>query len=87
MGLRVEPRTRTPIVALLLMVIPGFIIGYLYAYNYFSFRTLVLDSTLVIAVTFLGTTIAAIILPWRKKRSSTARRSPNSKSPIGWAGW
>ena len=63
----VEPRTRTPIVALLLMVIPGFIVGYLYAYNYFSFRTLALDSTLVIAVTFLGTTIAAIILPWRNK--------------------
>lgn len=63
----VEPRTRTPIVALLLMVIPSIIISILYAYNIFNFQSLVLDATLVIAVTFLGTTIAGIILPWRAK--------------------
>ena len=63
----VEPRTRTPLVALLLMVIPSIVIGILYAFNIFNFRSLALDSTLVIAVTFLGTTVAAIILPWKQK--------------------
>jgi len=63
----VEPRTRTPIVALLLMVIPSLIISVLYAFNIFKFTTLVLDATLVIAVTFLGTTVAGIILPWKSK--------------------
>jgi basic amino acid/polyamine antiporter, APA family len=63
----VEPRTRTPIPALLLMVIPSFIVATLYAYNIFDFRTLVLDATLVIAVTFFGTAIAAVVLPWRQK--------------------
>lgn len=63
----VEPKTRTPIPALLLMVIPSFIVATLYAYNVFDFRTLVLDATLVIAVTFFGTAIAAVVLPWRQK--------------------
>jgi amino acid transporter len=62
----IEPRTRTPLYALLLMVIPSIIVSYLFAYNYFNFRSLTLDSTLVIAVTYLGTTIAAILLPYRK---------------------
>ncbi len=62
----IEPRTRTPLYALLLMVIPSIIVSYLFAYNYFNFRSLTLDSTLVIAVTYLGTAIAAILLPYRK---------------------
>ena len=62
-----EPRTRTPINALLLMVIPSLIIGALYAWNVFSFQTLTLCSTLVIAVTYLGSTVAAILLPFIKK--------------------
>jgi hypothetical protein len=64
---RIEPRTRTPIYALLLMVIPGLIISYLYAYDKFNFQSIVLDATLVIAVTFLGTAVAGILLPWRQK--------------------
>jgi amino acid transporter len=64
---KIEPRTRTPIYALLLMVIPSLIISYLYAYNILSFSTIALDATLVIAVTFLGTAVAAIVLPWRQK--------------------
>jgi len=63
----IEPRTRTPINALLLMVIPGMIVATLYAFNIFDLQTLALDSTLVIAVTFLGSTVAAIILPWKMK--------------------
>jgi len=82
----VEPKTRTPIVALLLMVIPGIIIGYLYAANIFNFRSLILDSTLVIAVTFLGTTIAAIILPWRNKEVYDGSPIAKYKVPT-WLTW
>jgi len=62
----VDERTGTPINALLLMVVPSVIVAYLFAYNIASFQTLTLCSTLVIAVTFLGTTIAAIVLPYTK---------------------
>jgi amino acid transporter len=62
----IEPRTRTPLYALLMMVVPSILVSYLYAYNYFNFQTLALDSTLVITVTYLGTAIAAILLPYRK---------------------
>jgi len=37
-----------------------FVVAYLFSYNKFSFASLTLCSTLVIAVTYLGTTIAAI---------------------------
>lgn len=63
----VEPRTRTPIWALLMMVIPSLLIGALFAFNLFNFQSLTLCSTLVIAVTYLGSTIAAILLPFIKK--------------------
>lgn len=63
----VEPRTRTPINALLLMVIPALIVGALFSWNIFNFQTLTLCSTLVIAVTYFGSTIAAILLPFIKK--------------------
>jgi len=62
----VDPRTRTPVYALLLMVIPSIIIAALFAWNIFSFQSLTLCSTLVIAVTYLGSTIAAILLPYIK---------------------
>jgi len=62
----VDERTGTPINALLLMVIPSVLVAYLFAYNIASFQTFTLCSTLVIAVTFLGTTISAIILPYTK---------------------
>lgn len=62
----VDERTGTPIYALLLMVVPSIVVAYMFDYNIASFQTLTLCSTLVIAVTYLGTTIAAIILPYRK---------------------
>jgi amino acid transporter len=62
----IHPTYRTPINALLLMTVPSLIVGYLYAYDVFGFQSLTLTSTLVIAVTFLGTSIAATILPYRK---------------------
>ncbi|MBN1147089.1 MAG: APC family permease [Anaerolineales bacterium] len=82
----VEPRTRTPIVALMLMVVPSIIISFLYAYNTFNFQSLALDSTLVISVTFLGTTVAAIILPWRNKE--VFEGSPIAKFKASkWLSW
>jgi APA family basic amino acid/polyamine antiporter len=76
----VEPRTRTPIYALLLMVIPSLLVSALFAWNVFDFQTLTLCSTLVIAVTYLGSTIAAILLPYIKPELYKA--SPIAKYKI-----
>jgi APA family basic amino acid/polyamine antiporter len=58
-------RNGVPYAALALMLIPSIPISWLYAYSA-DFVTYTLDATLVIAVTFLGSAIAAAILPWRK---------------------
>jgi amino acid permease len=47
-------------------VIPSLVVSALFAWNIFDFQTLTLCSTLVIAVTYLGSTVAAILLPYRK---------------------
>ncbi len=62
----VDARTSTPIYALLLMVVPSLIVSALFAWDAFNFKSLTLCSTLVIAVTYLGSTIAAILLPYTK---------------------
>jgi APA family basic amino acid/polyamine antiporter len=83
---RIEPRTKTPIFALLLMVIPAAIISYLYAFKIFNFNTLALDATVVIAITFLGSTIAGIVMPWRAK--DVFDGSPIAKYKVpAWLGW
>jgi basic amino acid/polyamine antiporter, APA family len=60
----VEPHSRTPIYALLLMAVPSLLIAALYSWNIGNFQSLTLTATLVIAITFLGSTIAAIIMPY-----------------------
>jgi amino acid transporter len=55
-----------PWVALLLMVIPSTIVSAFYAYQP-SFIKLTYDATLVIAVMFLGSGLAFMIMPWRVK--------------------
>jgi amino acid transporter len=62
----VNERTGTPVNALLLMVVPSIFISFMFNYNIANFQSLTLASTLVIAVTFLGTTISAILLPYVK---------------------
>lgn len=47
------------------MLLPSIPISALYAYSS-SFASYTLDATLVIAITFLGTTVSAAILPWRR---------------------
>jgi basic amino acid/polyamine antiporter, APA family len=64
---RVSERRAVPIMALLYIMVPSVIVSVIYAYS-LDFRALTLDATLVIAVTFLGSTIAAAILPWYKPR-------------------
>jgi len=63
----VSERRHVPVWALVLMLAPAVVVSALYAYVG-DFRTYILDAVLVIAVTFLGTSIAAIVLPWRKKQ-------------------
>ncbi len=58
-------RNGVPYVALMLMLIPSIPISYFYAFGK-SFATYTLDATLVISITFLGSAIAAAVLPWRK---------------------
>jgi amino acid transporter len=62
---RVSERRAVPWVALLLIMIPAVVLSWLYAYNA-NFVSFTLDATLVIAVTFLGSAVAATILPWWK---------------------
>jgi basic amino acid/polyamine antiporter, APA family len=76
----VDPRTRTPVWALSLMVVPGLIVSALFVWNVFNFASLTLASTLVIAVTFLGSTVAAIVLPYTKP--DLYRASPIAKYSI-----
>jgi amino acid transporter len=72
----VSEKRHVPFGALALMLFPAIIVSALYAYRG-GFVTYTLDATLVIAVTFLGSAITAVILPWRKKdlyqNSSIAR--------------
>jgi APA family basic amino acid/polyamine antiporter len=83
---RIEPRTKSPINALLLMVIPSVIVSALYAYKIFSFNTLALDATVVIAITFLGSTIAGTIMPWRAKDVFDGSPIAKYKMP-SWVSW
>jgi APA family basic amino acid/polyamine antiporter len=63
-----------PIIALLLIMVPAAILSWFYSYFSYdagggttiTFYQLTLDASLVIAVMFFGTSIAATILPWWK---------------------
>jgi amino acid transporter len=64
---QVSERRAVPVIALLYIMVPAVVVSVIYAYSS-EFRALTLDATLVIAVTFLGSAIAATILPWYKPR-------------------
>jgi amino acid transporter len=68
-----------PYYAILIMLLPSLVISYFYAYNS-TFTSWTLDATLVIAVTFCGSTVAAAILPWRKPEIYNA--SPIAKYKV-----
>jgi basic amino acid/polyamine antiporter, APA family len=62
---QVSEKRRVPIASLFLMLLPAVGLGALYAYNS-TFHSYTLDATLVIAVTYLFSAIAVVILPLRK---------------------
>jgi basic amino acid/polyamine antiporter, APA family len=62
---QVSEKRRVPVASLVLMLLPAAGLAAIYAYS-LTFRTYTLDATLVIAVTYLFSAIAVVILPLRK---------------------
>jgi basic amino acid/polyamine antiporter, APA family len=61
----VSEKRKVPMYSLVLMLIPAAGLSAVYAYSG-TFRNYFLDATLVIAVTYLFSAIAVVILPWRR---------------------
>lgn len=61
----ISAKRRVPYGSLVLMIVPSIVVSAIYAYKP-SFTSVFLDATAVLALTFLATTVAAIILPWRR---------------------
>jgi basic amino acid/polyamine antiporter, APA family len=72
----VSEKRKVPLYSLILMLLPAVGLGAIYAYST-TFRTYTLDATLVIAVTYLFSAIAVVLLPFVKK--DLWRASPASK--------
>jgi amino acid transporter len=62
----ISAKRRVPYGSLILMIVPSVVISAIYAYKP-DFTSVFLDATAILALTFLATTVAAIILPWRRK--------------------
>ena len=61
----VSEKRKVPMYSLVLMLLPAGRLSAVYAYSG-TFRNYYLDATLVIAVTYLFSAIAVVILPWRR---------------------
>jgi hypothetical protein len=61
----VSEKRKVPVASLVLMLLPAAGLSAVYAYS-LQFETYTLDATLVIAVTYLFSAIAAFLLPWIK---------------------
>jgi APA family basic amino acid/polyamine antiporter len=72
----VSEKRKVPVYSLILMLLPAVGLSAVYAYNA-TFVTYTYDATLVIAVTFLFSAIAVVLLPFLKK--DLWRASPASK--------
>ncbi|HEY2641175.1 MAG TPA: amino acid permease [Streptosporangiaceae bacterium] len=72
----VSEKRKVPMYSLILMLLPAVGLSAVYAYNA-TFVTYTYDATLVIAVTFLFSAIAVVLLPFLKK--DLWRASPASK--------
>jgi APA family basic amino acid/polyamine antiporter len=75
----VSEKRKVPFYSLILMLLPAVALSAWYSYST-QFQTYTLDATLVIAVTYLFSAIAVVILPWRKP--DLWRASPASKMKI-----
>jgi basic amino acid/polyamine antiporter, APA family len=86
----VSEKRKVPFYSLVLMLLPAAGLSAIYAYS-LNFRNYFLDATLVIAVTYLFSAIAVVILPWRKPElwaASPASRFKFMGVPIVLAaGW
>ncbi len=67
-----------PYVALLLMAIPSIVVSALYAYQP-TFVQLTYDATVVIAIMFLVSGLAFMIMPWRLKSTWDSSALPKAK--------
>ena len=72
----VSEKRKVPFYSLLLMLLPAVVVSAVYAYS-LTFQSYTLDATLVIAVTYLFTAIAVVLLPFVKP--DLWRASPASK--------
>jgi basic amino acid/polyamine antiporter, APA family len=75
----VSEKRKVPVYSLILMLLPAAGLSAVYAYST-TFRSYTLDATLVIAVTYLFSAIAVVVLPWRKPE--LWRASPASRIKI-----
>jgi len=75
----VSEKRKVPFYSLVLMLLPAVGLAAIYSYST-TFRTYTLDAVLVIAVTYLFSSIAVVILPWRKP--DLWRASPASKVKV-----
>ena len=62
----ISPKRRVPYGSLILMIVPSLVVSAIWSYRP-NFQGIFLWATGVIAITFLGTVIAAAIMPWRRK--------------------
>src|ERR1700682_3122999 len=62
----ISAKRRVPYGSLILMIVPSLVVSALWSFRP-SFQVIFLAAPAVIAVTFLGTVIAAAIMPWRRK--------------------
>src|ERR1700674_1964249 len=62
----ISAKRRVPYGSLILMIVPSIVVSFIFSYNP-KFDSIFLDATAILAVTFLATVVAAIILPWRRK--------------------
>lgn len=80
----VSEKRKVPMASIWLMLLPSVLVSLLYAY-WGNFATYTLDAVLVIAVTYLVSSIAVVILPWRKPElwaASAASRIKVAGVPI-----
>jgi amino acid transporter len=75
----VHPRTRAPWIAIVVIMLFGFVFVALFAYTTFS--QLILAASLVSILGLAGSALAALIMPW--KRKDLYNSSPISKYELG----
>lgn len=83
---QVSEKRKVPTISLFLMLLPAVGLSAVYAY-WSTFVTYTLDATLVIAVMYLVSAVALVILPWRKPElwhASPASRVRFRGIPIVW---